>query len=152
MTTPTPALPPPPGVTSNFDNPPSLTRGMNIAMGVAIPLTTIFFGMRAYTRLFIRRTWIFEDCSLLSTRYSLIHNTDVCGRACAHCLGMLRVWTTVSMTPLTSPSQVGVISNAGIGAATMAHYGGKHGWDITPDQAQQASYVRLNLTPGADER
>ncbi|KAI1759339.1 hypothetical protein GGR53DRAFT_523934 [Hypoxylon sp. FL1150] len=100
MATPTPALPPPPGVTSNFDDPPSLTRGMNIAMGVAIPLATIFFGLRSYTRLFIRRTWIFEDYS----------------------------------------SQVGVISNAAVGAATMAHYGGKHGWDITPDQAKQASY------------
>jgi hypothetical protein len=30
-------------------------------MGVCIPLVTIFFALRCYVRLFIKRTWIFED-------------------------------------------------------------------------------------------
>ena len=59
-----PALSPPPGVTSNFVNPESLTPQMNVAMGVAIPLVTVFFGLRAYARLVVRRVWIFEDCEL----------------------------------------------------------------------------------------
>lgn len=58
----TPASPPPPGVTSNFENPESLVRVNYIAMGVAIPLTTVFFTLRAYTRIWIKQTWIFEDC------------------------------------------------------------------------------------------
>ncbi|KAI1181214.1 hypothetical protein F4777DRAFT_526343 [Nemania sp. FL0916] len=57
----TPALPPPPGVTSNFDHPLTLKRQNNIAIGVSIPLTTIFFFLRAYTRIWIKRTWILED-------------------------------------------------------------------------------------------
>ncbi|KAI0535553.1 hypothetical protein GGR58DRAFT_478615 [Xylaria digitata] len=63
MTTPqpTPALPPPPGVTPNFEHPITLKRQNNIAIGVAIPLTTTFFLLRAYTRIWIKRTWIFED-------------------------------------------------------------------------------------------
>lgn len=32
----------------------------------------------------------------------------------------------------------------GVGAGTMAHYGGRHAWDITPAQAQEASYVSLH--------
>ncbi|KAH9998195.1 hypothetical protein F4779DRAFT_622829 [Xylariaceae sp. FL0662B] len=100
---PTPALPPPPGMTSNFEDPPNLVQAVNIAMGVAVPLTTIFFGLRTYIRIFVRRTWIFEDWLALTA------------------------W-------------IGTVSFAGVGAATMAHNGGKHGWDITPAQAQEASY------------
>lgn len=68
--TPTPALPPPPGTTSNFDNPATLKGSMDIAMGVAIPLTTIFFFLRAYVRIFIKRQWIGEDCKQIPARYS----------------------------------------------------------------------------------
>ncbi|KAI1656045.1 hypothetical protein F4813DRAFT_365112 [Daldinia decipiens] len=103
MATPTPALPPPPGVTSDFVNPPSLVKEMNIAIAIAVPLIMIFFGLRTYVRIFIRRTWTFEDWLALTA------------------------W-------------VGTVSFAGVGAATMAHNGGKHGWDITPAQAQEASY------------
>ena len=37
--------------------------------------------------------------------------------------------------------QAGTVAFCGVGAATMAHNGGKHAWDITPAQAQEASYV-----------
>ncbi|KAI2624938.1 hypothetical protein GGR54DRAFT_637836 [Hypoxylon sp. NC1633] len=63
MTTPvpTPALPPPPGETSNFANPRTLVVSKNIAMGISIPLATIFFFLRAYVRIWVKRTWIVED-------------------------------------------------------------------------------------------
>ncbi|KAF2962755.1 hypothetical protein GQX73_g10818 [Xylaria multiplex] len=57
----TPALKPPPGVASNPDHPASLVRLANIAIGVALPLVTIFFVLRTYVRIFIKRAWILED-------------------------------------------------------------------------------------------
>ncbi|KAI1213911.1 uncharacterized protein F4807DRAFT_469664 [Annulohypoxylon truncatum] len=100
---PTPALPPPPGVTSNFVNPESLTDENNIAMGVSIPLITISFFLRVYARIWIRKTWVFEDWLALTA------------------------WAST-------------VSLAGVGAATMANYGGRHEWDITREQAIQAAY------------
>lgn len=58
-----PALPPPDGVTSNFEHPDSLMWAMNVSMAVAIPLATLFFGLRCYVRLWIKRQWIVEDCT-----------------------------------------------------------------------------------------
>ncbi|KAI0097508.1 hypothetical protein GGR51DRAFT_578051 [Nemania sp. FL0031] len=77
---PTPALPPPPGVTSNFDHPDSLKRLNNIAIGVAIPILTIVFGLRVYTRIWIRRSWIFEDW-LVSVAY--VGTISFCGTTAA---------------------------------------------------------------------
>ncbi|KAI9168066.1 Acetolactate synthase-like protein [Paramyrothecium foliicola] len=57
----TPALDPPPGVTSNPDNPESLAPIASITIAICIPLVTIFFALRCYVRLFVKRTWIFED-------------------------------------------------------------------------------------------
>ncbi|KAI2462845.1 hypothetical protein F4781DRAFT_438050 [Annulohypoxylon bovei var. microspora] len=102
-TSPTPALPPPPGETSNFTNPESLTQANNIATGICISLVTIFFSLRVYVRIGIRRTWIFEDWLALTA------------------------WAST-------------VSLAGVGVATMAHYGGRHEWDITHDQSMQALY------------
>lgn len=64
MVTPTPALKPPPGVVSNFVDPPTLTQKNNISIGICVPATTIFFFLRCYVRACIKRTWIFEDCNL----------------------------------------------------------------------------------------
>ncbi|KAI1461618.1 hypothetical protein F4805DRAFT_453501 [Annulohypoxylon moriforme] len=100
---PTPALPPPPGVTPNFVNPESLVRQNNIAMGVSVPLITISFLLRVYVRIWIRRVWVFED------------------------------W-------LAFVAWASTVSLAGVGAATMAHYGGRHAFDITREQFMQASY------------
>ncbi len=57
----TPALKPPPGVVSNPDHPASLAFLANITIGIALPLVTIFFLLRTYVRIFIKRTWILED-------------------------------------------------------------------------------------------
>ncbi|KAI1177948.1 hypothetical protein F4777DRAFT_586962 [Nemania sp. FL0916] len=57
----TPALKPPPGVMSNPDHPASLVILANIAVGIALPLVTIFFFLRTYVRVIIKRQFIFED-------------------------------------------------------------------------------------------
>ncbi|KAI0482107.1 hypothetical protein GGR56DRAFT_170518 [Xylariaceae sp. FL0804] len=101
-TTPTPALPPPPGQTSDFsDSSPSLKGQMDIAMGVALPLVTIFFGLRCFTRLYVRRTWTFENWLVLL-------------------------------------AYIGTVSECALGATVMDHHGGRHGWDITPEQEKDA--------------
>lgn len=76
---------------------------MDIAMGVAIPLTTMFFLLRTYVRIFIKRQWIGED------------------------------W-------LALIAYIGTVSFCGTGAATMAHHGGEHQWDMTRAQAKEAFY------------
>ncbi|KAI0115631.1 hypothetical protein GGR51DRAFT_556069 [Nemania sp. FL0031] len=100
---PTPALPPPPGATSNFDHPESLRQQFDIGAGISVPLTTIFVFLRSYSRLWVKRTWILEDWFLLA------------------------VWA-------------GTIILAGFGEATMSHYGGRHEWDITVAQGNEAAY------------
>ncbi|KAI1243895.1 hypothetical protein MGN70_013762 [Eutypa lata] len=80
----TPASPPPPGVTSNFENPESLVRVNYIAMGVAIPLTTVFFTLRAYTRIWIKQTWIFEDWLALIAWIGTIALCGTGGATMAH--------------------------------------------------------------------
>jgi hypothetical protein len=57
----TPALKPPTGITSNPDHPASLAYLADITIGVCIPIVTIFFLLRTYVRVFIKRQWIFED-------------------------------------------------------------------------------------------
>lgn len=98
-----PALKPPPGVTSNPDHPASLVNLANIAIGIAIPFVTIFFVLRTYVRVFVKRTWIVEDV-------------------------------------LVTIAWAGTIAYCGIMRTTMARHGGEHGWDITSEQLQQASY------------
>ncbi|KAK8042967.1 hypothetical protein PG994_013450 [Apiospora phragmitis] len=98
-----PALPPPPGATSNFDHPETLVHQNYIAMGIALPFVVVPFALRCYVRLWRKRVWIFED------------------------------W-------LALIAWIGTVSFCGTGASTMAHYGGRHSWDITKPQAQQAAY------------
>lgn len=57
----TPALPPPDGVTSNHDHPESLAHLSDITIAVCLPLVTVFFILRSYVRVFIKRAWVFED-------------------------------------------------------------------------------------------
>jgi hypothetical protein len=61
---PTPALPPPPGVTSNFDSPESLSQQLRIGTGIVVPITTIFVFLRIYVRIWIRKAWVLEDCEV----------------------------------------------------------------------------------------
>ncbi|MCJ1254201.1 hypothetical protein MMC24_002015 [Lignoscripta atroalba] len=61
-----PALPPPPGETSNFVNPPSLWKENVIAQSVCLSIAATVFFLRTYVRLGIKRQWSLEDymCSL----------------------------------------------------------------------------------------
>jgi hypothetical protein len=58
----TPFLRPPEGVKSNPENPESLAHLSTLTIGVCIPLLALFVLLRAYVRIHVRRTWIFEDC------------------------------------------------------------------------------------------
>ncbi|RYO48717.1 hypothetical protein AA0116_g12553 [Alternaria tenuissima] len=98
-----PAIEPPPGITSNPTNPASLARYTHITTAVCLPIITAFFLLRTYVRVFIKRTWIFEDL-------------------------------------LTTIAWAGTVAYLGIMEATMAHNGGKHAWDITAAEAQNAAY------------
>ncbi|KAI0397950.1 hypothetical protein F5Y17DRAFT_255489 [Xylariaceae sp. FL0594] len=100
---PTPALPPPPGRVSNFGNPESLRRQLDIGAAIAIALSTLFVILRSYSRIWLKKTWILEDWTLLLA------------------------WASV-------------IVQCGLGEATMVHYGGRHEWDITTEQGNEAAY------------
>ena len=100
MATPTPALPPPPGVTSNFKNPPTLIRQNDIAMGISIPLVTIFFGLRSYARIVIKRTWITEDCKYLPLVISVLTMVGVALLAYVSCILWFWYYLTVSRLAL----------------------------------------------------
>ncbi|KAI1073452.1 hypothetical protein F5B20DRAFT_515773 [Whalleya microplaca] len=56
-----PAIQPPAGVTSNPEHPASLAHLADVAIGICLPLITVFFVLRCYVRIFIKRVWIFED-------------------------------------------------------------------------------------------
>ncbi len=56
-----PAMPPPPGVTPNFVNPSNLRQPGLVA--VQITLATIAVAMRLYTKKFIVRRMLVEDCT-----------------------------------------------------------------------------------------
>lgn len=58
----TPYLEPPPGVTSNPEHPESLAHLADITIGLCLPFITIFFVVRCYVRLFLKKVWILEDC------------------------------------------------------------------------------------------
>ncbi|TGO58688.1 hypothetical protein BCON_0052g00320 [Botryotinia convoluta] len=49
------ALSPPPGVTPNFVNPPSITKYNVLCQAVCVPVVTVFVIIRLYTRVFIHR-------------------------------------------------------------------------------------------------
>ena len=60
-----PALPPPPGVISNFYDPPSRAPELRIGMGVCIGTTSVLLVLRLYTKLAITHTAGWDDCKFL---------------------------------------------------------------------------------------
>jgi hypothetical protein len=59
-----PALKPPPGIVSNFDDPPN--GNIQAHFGIAISVFLVFTGasLRAYSRLFCMKQVKLEDCEL----------------------------------------------------------------------------------------
>lgn len=62
-----PALRPPPGVMSNFVNPPSYEQTLTVMEGVLVPLMLLAVLVRLYVRAKITRTWGWDDCECIST-------------------------------------------------------------------------------------
>ena len=63
---------PSPGITVDYGNPKDIYWTLNIAMtSVFTILTTVFFTMRAYVRLFIRKQISIEDC-----KFAISFNTE----------------------------------------------------------------------------
>ena len=58
----TPALMPPPGVTSNFVNPTSLGPVTNTFLGVSLALTAVFIALRMVTKHLVDGKFEWEDC------------------------------------------------------------------------------------------
>lgn len=63
-----PAMPPPPGVESKFDNPPSLALHLIVVNAVFLPLMAIAVGIRLYVRVFIAKAPGWDDCKLVANR------------------------------------------------------------------------------------
>ena len=55
-------IPPPPGVTPNFEHPAYHSGGIVPIAAVFIPLAAIFMILRVYTKLRIIRVFGLEDC------------------------------------------------------------------------------------------
>ena len=58
-----PALAPPPGVRPNFVNPENLHAVIIAIVTLCVSISTFFFWMRMYTKLFIFRKTGWEDCN-----------------------------------------------------------------------------------------
>ena len=57
----TPALKPPQDIVSHPERPASLLHLADIAVGICVPLVTLFFLTRLYVRVILKRVWILED-------------------------------------------------------------------------------------------
>ncbi|MCJ1268849.1 hypothetical protein MMC22_008737 [Lobaria immixta] len=75
-----PALPPPPGQTSNFVDPDSLYKWNVLCVTMCLVFTTLVFVPRTYVRLAIKREWILEDCtySLAVSIANLVDLVQIC--------------------------------------------------------------------------
>lgn len=59
-----PALTPPPGVKSNFVNPPNMDFIVILTISICTSFSTIAILLRLYTKLIVIRKVVFEDCML----------------------------------------------------------------------------------------
>ena len=66
----TPALQPPPGVSPNFVDPPSLQSMTNATIAVCFTLATLFVAVRLLTKFFVDRTFQREDCKYPTIAYA----------------------------------------------------------------------------------
>lgn len=63
------AVPPPPGVTPNFENPESISYRL-VIVAVVFPLLALCFLIpRLYSATFIIRKWHHDDCKTIKRRY-----------------------------------------------------------------------------------
>jgi hypothetical protein len=62
-----PALPPPEGMQSNFDNPPSFNTGGYIVVSFCLAISTAFVFIRIYSRAFLTKQFRIEECKYLTS-------------------------------------------------------------------------------------
>ena len=62
--TPSAAIPPPAGEVSNFDAGSELWRWNIVCQTLCLGITGIMWVMRLYVRIWVKRSWILEDCML----------------------------------------------------------------------------------------
>ncbi|KAH8702770.1 hypothetical protein GQ44DRAFT_631348 [Phaeosphaeriaceae sp. PMI808] len=62
-------IPPPPGITPDFANPPSRAQAIIIIHIVFTSISTLFIGLRFYTARFITRHVRVDDCRLFYYSY-----------------------------------------------------------------------------------
>jgi hypothetical protein len=63
------ALPPPPGVNPNFENPESQGYRVILTIVILFPMATIAVFLRVYTRIVIVRNFGIDDCKFCCQRY-----------------------------------------------------------------------------------
>ena len=59
-----PAGSPPPGITPNFEDPANLNKAVILTLTLCLTFATLAMLMRIYTKLFLIRSWDYEDCEL----------------------------------------------------------------------------------------
>ena len=69
-----PAMHPPPGTTSNFVDPANLNHIVAITLTLCIGFSTLAVALRRYTKIYILRKTVFEDC--LSPRFASLSRSD----------------------------------------------------------------------------
>lgn len=52
---------PPPGVISNFDNPPTQATILYVGVGICLGVTLTFLLLRIYVKLAVTRAWGWDD-------------------------------------------------------------------------------------------
>ena len=57
-----PAAHPPPGVLSNFNNPPGLTTSLDIWIYVTLAIATLAVAVRIFVRKYLVKMFEIEDC------------------------------------------------------------------------------------------
>lgn len=70
-----PAMDPPLGVTVDFVDPPNLQRKVIIALTLYTAFATLVILMRLYTKVFLFRKTVFEDC--MSRYIDILHDSII---------------------------------------------------------------------------
>ena len=68
-----PSVPPPPGVTPNFVDPPNDKDALNVLSSILLVFMMIFVVNRVYVKTMIVRKYSWDDCKLCSKIRSCLH-------------------------------------------------------------------------------
>ena len=79
-----PAMSPPPGVIPNYHDPPNLDAMIALTAAVCVTFGTLAVLLRMYTKVFILRALVREDCRFLSVSYKTSVVTLLMPFRCTH--------------------------------------------------------------------